>query len=90
MSPSVCEGGSDVGFSGTGSALNARWCSRCYILMETTLGNRRRERIKTKGIMEMGQVSRETSLLCLFSYLRLSEKEKARGWSADSEWGEQL
>jgi hypothetical protein len=47
--------------------------------MEKTLGNRRRERIKTEGIMEMRRVNRKACLLCLSSYLRESEKEKAQG-----------
>ena len=49
---------------------------RCYKPMERTLENRRTERGKTKGRVEMRQVSR---LLCLFNYIRVSEKERARG-----------
>jgi hypothetical protein len=50
--------------------------------MERTLGNRRTEGGKTKGMMEMRQVSQETGLLCLFNHIRASEKERARGRAA--------
>ena len=86
MSPSVCEGGIDVELSGTGSATNGRWRPRCRIPMERTLGNRRGERRKTKGMMEMREASQEKCLLCLFSYFRVGVKEKVRGRPAsDSE-----
>jgi len=80
----VCEGGLDVGVSGTGSASNSRWRPRCYIPIERTLGNRR-ERGKTEGVMDMRQVNRETCSLYLFSFFKVCEKEMARGRSADFE-----
>ena len=55
---------------GQGSAVNGRWRPRYYIPMERALGNRRRERRKTKGMIEMGDMF----ATCHFSYLRVSEK----------------
>jgi len=64
------------GQSETGSAVNGQCRPRCYIPMESTLGKRKREMRKSKGMMKMRQMSWETCLLCLFSYFRVSEKER--------------
>jgi len=65
-----------LGQSGTGSAANDQRRPRCYIPMDGTLGKRKRERRKTKVMIEMRQVNRETCLPCLFGYFRVNEKEK--------------
>ena len=43
-----------------------------------TLGNKRRKRRKTVGIVKMIQVSRETCFAMSYRRLRVSEKGKAR------------
>lgn len=47
-------------------------------------GNRKERRGERKGVMEMRQISQEACLLCLFGFMRASEK-KTRGGSANSE-----
>lgn len=92
---SVAEvGGGGVGqkprttlLSGTGSAVNGQWRPQCYIPMERMLGNRKRERRRTKGMVEMGQVSRETCLICFFRYTGVSKGKGERENSGLSTMG---
>jgi len=58
-----------------GDRIGCQWSVAAVVLYTDgeTLGNRKRERRKTKGMAEMRQVSWDTSLICLFRYFRVSE-----------------
>ena len=74
----VCVRGSWV-FGQDPLSMVGRGREAIYVPMEKTPRNRRRERIKIKGIMEMRRVNRKICSLCHSSYLRKSEEDKAQG-----------